>query len=217
MKVSALASNSEVDIVAPKCYTKDIKIEQEKLAKAKAETADLTKKIDNYTILVNKVFSKEGITSVVLDLITPYLNEHANYYLTKLSGSILSINMNTQKLNANKTLSDKFDLQVHNQAGADSYQNCSAGERKRIDIAIAFAIQDLQQDHANTATNIAIYDECFDGLDSIGCESVIDILKEKAKTIPSIFVITHNDTLKPLFDNSIKVTKSKQGISSIGV
>lgn len=217
MKVSTLASNSEVDIVAPKCYTKDIKIEQEKLAKAKAETAYLTKKIDNYTILVNKVFSKEGITSVVLDLITPYLNEHANYYLTKLSGSILSINMNTQKLNANKTLSDKFDLQVHNQAGADSYQNCSAGERKRIDIAIAFAIQDLQQDHANTATNIAIYDECFDGLDSIGCESVIDILKEKAKTIPSIFVITHNDTLKPLFDNSIKVTKSKQGISSIGV
>lgn len=217
MKVSALSSNSAVDIVSPKCYTNDIKTEQEKLVKAKAEVTDLTKKIDNYTILVDKVFSKEGITSVVLDLITPYLNEHANYYLTKLSGSILSINMNTQKLNANHTLSDRFDLRVHNQAGADSYQNCSAGERKRIDIAIAFAIQDLQQDHANTATNIAIYDECFDGLDSIGCESVIDILKEKAKTIPSIFVITHNDTLKPLFDNSIKVTKSKQGISSIGV
>lgn len=217
MKVSTLASNCDIDIVSAKCYTKDIKIEQDKLIKVKQEIATLNKCVDNYTILVNKVFSKEGITSVVLDLITPYLNEHANYYLTKLSGSILSINMNTQKLNANKTLADKFDLQIHNQAGADSYQNCSAGERKRIDIAIAFAIQDLQQDHSNTATNIAIYDECFDGLDSIGCESVIEILKEKAKTIPSIFVITHNDTLKPLFDNSIKVTKNKQGISSIGV
>ncbi len=127
MKVSTLASNCDIDIVSAKCYTKDIKIEQDKLTKVKQEIATLNKCVDNYTILVNKVFSKEGITSVVLDLITPYLNEHANYYLTKLSGSILSINMNTQKLNANKTLADKFDLQIHNQAGADSYQNWSAG------------------------------------------------------------------------------------------
>lgn len=216
LKINGLESFTGVAIAPAKCYNNNIKAEEEKLAKAEQEKDELNKKIANYEILATKVFSKEGITSVVLDLITPYLNEHANYYLNKLSGSILTINMNTQKLNANKTLSDKFDLQVHNQAGADSYQNCSAGERKRIDIAIAFAIQDLQQDHSNTATNIAIYDECFDGLDSIGCESVIEILKEKAKTIPSIFVITHNETLKPLFDNAIKVTKSKQGISTVG-
>lgn len=215
-KIQAQEQSSAFDIVPAKCYNSDIKEEEDKLKKVKRNIEKLETKIDNYTILVNKVFSKEGITSVVLDLITPYLNEHANYYLNKLSGSILTIDMNTQKMNANKTLSDKFDLRVHNQAGADSYQNCSAGERKRIDIAIAFAIQDLQQDHANTATNIAIYDECFDGLDSVGCESVIEILKEKANTISSIFVITHNDTLKPLFDNSIQVIKNKQGISSIG-
>lgn len=215
-KIQAQEQSSAFDIVPAKCYNSDIKEEEDKLKKVEQKIKKLETKINNYTILVNKVFSKEGITSVVLDLITPYLNEHANYYLNKLSGSILTIDMNTQKMNANKTLSDKFDLRVHNQAGADSYQNCSAGERKRIDIAIAFAIQDLQQDHANTATNIAIYDECFDGLDSVGCESVIEILKEKANTISSIFVITHNDTLKPLFDNSIQVIKNKQGISSIG-
>lgn len=217
LRVTTLESHTGIDIIPAKCYTKYIKIEEEKLTNSEKKLKVLRTKIDNYTVLVNKVFSKEGITSVVLDLITPYLNEHANYYLNKLSGSILSINMNTQTLNANNTLSDKFDLQVRNQAGADSYQNCSAGERKRIDIAISFAIQDLQQEHSNTATNIAIYDECFDGLDSVGCESVIDILKEKSKIIPSIFVITHNETLKPLFDNSIKVIKDKQGISTIGV
>lgn len=214
--INSLQRLAELDVVPVKCYTENIKSEEEKVEKAEQEISKLNVKIENYTILVSKVFSKEGITSVVLDLITPYLNEHANYYLNKLSGSVLTIDMNTQKLNANNTLSDKFDLKVHNQAGADNYQNCSAGERKRIDIAIAFAIQDLQQQHNNTATNIAIYDECFDGLDSVGCESVIEILKEKAKTISSIFVITHNDTLKPLFDNAIKVVKNKQGISSIG-
>lgn len=216
-QVKALESMVQFDVVPTKCYNKDIKIEQEKQAKVERDITKLKEKIENYTVLVNKVFSKEGITSVVLDLITPYLNEHANYYLNKLSGSILSIDMNTQKLNADNTLSDKFDLRVQNRAGADSYQNCSAGERKRIDIAIAFAIQDLQQDHSSTATNIAIYDECFDGLDSVGCESVIEILKEKAKTISSIFVITHNDTLKPLFDNAISVVKDKQGISRIHI
>lgn len=215
MQVNALETAGRLELEPLKCYNNDIKIEEEKLVESKEKITNLNNKIDSYTILVNKVFSKEGITSVVLDLITPYLNEHANYYLNKLSGSILTINMNTQKLNANKTISDKFDLQVYNSAGADSYQNCSAGERKRIDIAISFAIQDLQQSHSETSTNIAIYDECFDGLDSVGCESVIEILKEKAKTIPSIFVITHNETLKPLFDNAIKVVKSKEGISKI--
>jgi DNA repair exonuclease SbcCD ATPase subunit len=216
LKITTLEHNTQLETPKPKCYNNYIKIEESKLKKTDNTINELTKNIYTYSLLANKVFSKEGITSVVLDLITPYLNEHANYYLNKLSGSILTINMNTQTLNANKTLVDKFDIKVVNQAGADSYKNCSAGERKRIDIAIAFAIQDLQQEHSNTATNIAIYDECFDGLDSVGCESVIDILKEKSKHISSIFVITHNDTLKPLFDNSIKIIKNKQGISTIG-
>ena len=190
--------------------------------KIKTELSQIDDKIaehdtmsDNYQQLVDKVFSRKGVSSMALDLVVPFLNEHTNHYLAKLSGSILRVNMSTQTLNSDKSLSDKFDIQVQNDSGANSYQQCSTGENKRIDIAIAFAIQDLQNSKSNMATNIAIYDECFDGLDAIGAETVIELLKEKSKSVGSIFVITHNDTLKPFFDSVITVEKGKKGISHV--
>lgn len=190
--------------------------------KIKTELSQIDNKIaehdtmsDNYQQLVDKVFSRKGVSSMALDLVVPFLNEHTNHYLAKLSGSILRVNMSTQTLNSDKSLSDKFDIQVQNDSGANSYQQCSTGEKKRIDIAIAFAIQDLQNSKSNMATNIAIYDECFDGLDAIGAETVIELLKEKSKSVGSIFVITHNDTLKPFFDSVITVEKGKEGISHV--
>lgn len=66
-------------------------------------------------------------------------------------------------------------------------------------------------------TNVIVYDEIFEGLDSIGSENVIEILKEKAMSdsIDSIFVITHNESLKPLFSNYLKVVKNNKGESKI--
>ena len=196
-------------------YASDLKKVKDELSKASDEQADYETTIDNYQLLVDKVFSRKGVPSMALDLVVPFLNVHTNHYLAKLSGSILRVNMSTQTLNADKSLSDKFDIQVQNDSGANSYQQCSTGEKKRIDIAIAFAIQDLQNSKSNMAMNMAIYDECFDGLDAIGAETVIELLKEKSKQVGSIFVITHNDTLKPFFDSVITVEKGRDGISHV--
>ena len=53
------------------------------------------------------------------------------------------------------------------------------------------------------------------GQGAIGAETVIELLKEKSKSVGSIFVITHNDTLKPFFDSVITVEKGKKGISHV--
>ena len=63
-------------------------------------------------------------------------------------------------------------------------------------------------------TNIALYDEIFESLDPIGCESVITLLQEKQKQIGSIFVITHNSALSTLFENTITI-KKQNGVSHI--
>lgn len=196
-------------------FSKDIKALEESLDSLDVQVESEEKKVEDYGILANKVFSRQGIQSMAMDLIIPYLNEHTNYYLAKLSGSVIQVYMSTQTLNANNTLADKFDLQVKNASGADSYQSCSAGEKKRIDIAISFAIQDLLNSNSETGINIAIYDECFDGLDAVGTEKVIEIMQEKQKKIGTVFVITHNELLKPLFENVITVEKDKNGISRI--
>lgn len=171
------------------------------------ELLELNNQINEYNILSKDVFANTGVMSHVLDLTTPFLNEKANEYLSILSGSDIQIEMDTQTTNKDSTVSDKFSLTVFNGSGGSEYKANSAGERRRIDLSIALAIQDLVFSKSNLATNLVVYDECFDGLDSVGCENVIDILKKKQATVGTIYVITHNENLKPLFDNVLTIKK----------
>ena len=161
-----------------------------------------------------EAFGNKGIRSVVLDFITPFLNEKANEYLQVLSGSDISVEFQTQVENTKGELKDKFDVIVTNSNGGTSYKSNSAGEQKRIDLAISFAIQDLIMSKDDISTNIALYDECFDGLDTVGCENVIKLLKDRLNTVGTIFVITHSESLKPLFENVITMVK-EEGVSRL--
>jgi len=175
----------------------------------------MTNRRDKFDVLAKRVFSDSGIKSYLMDMITPFLNNHANSYLNRLTNGDISIELLTQTETKSGDLRDKMDVIVSSKNGADSYASCSAGEKKRIELAMAFAIQDLLLSQSNLSVNTAIYDECFDGLDSIGCENVIDILKDKQKQLGSIYVISHNEYLKPLFSRIITVEKDKNGISKI--
>lgn len=181
--------------------------------KHKESIVNLESKKTKYKNAID-AFSNKGIRSVILDFITPFLNEKANEYLQTLSGSDIEIEFQTQVENAKGELKDKFDVIVKNNNGGSSYKSNSAGEQKRIDLAISFAIQDLIMSKDDISTNIALYDECFDGLDTIGCENVVKLLKDRLKTVSTIFVITHSQSLKPLFENTITVVK-EDGISKL--
>src|SRR5699024_6043628 len=192
---------------------KDIK---DKITDRKEARLDLEKEKNTLEDVV-KIYSNSGVKSHVLDLITPYLNERANVYLNKLTGSDIEIVFSTQTRNKSGELTDKFDVQVHNSAGGSTYKSNSEGEKKRIDLAISLAIQDLVISRSNLATNLVVYDEVFDALDEVGSENVVDLLKERLEVVPTILVITHSEHLKNLFENIITVTKNKQGESSIDI
>lgn len=170
-------------------------------------------KIERYEDVV-KLYSNAGVRSVVLDLVTPFLNERANEYMATLSGSDIEILFTTQTTNKDGSVSDKFDIEIRNVNGGNLYKGNSEGEKKRIDLAISFAIQDLVLSKADMKTNIALYDEVFEGLDEIGSENVIKLLRERQDKVESIFVITHNTHLKSLFENVITVEK-KDGFTRL--
>ncbi|MCB5366922.1 AAA family ATPase [Collinsella aerofaciens] len=184
-----------------------IKVQKEELLALEKEKKQLED--------VVKVFSNSGVKSHVLDLITPFLNERANKYISVLSGPDMEIKFSTQTRNKDGSVSDKFDLQILNRAGGDKYTAQSEGEKKRADLSISLAIQDLVLQKANSSTNFVIYDEVFDALDEVGCENVVTLLRERLKEVGTIFVITHSEHLKPLFEKSITVVKDKDGTSTI--
>jgi len=160
---------------------------------------------------VVKVFSNDGVKSHVLDLITPELNKKGNEFLKRLAGENMELNFTTRTLKKDKTYSDKFDVQVTNRVGGKNYKLASGGEKKRADLAISLALQDIVSHY----TNFVVCDEFFDALDEKGIESSIEVLKDIANKVGTVFVITQSSHFKSLFEKVITVTKDNTGISKI--
>lgn len=176
----------------------------------------LLQRVDKQTHLKNAVlaYSDKGVKSHLIDQAVPFLNEKINQYLGTLTGSTINAVISTQKELTTGDKSDKIDLVVDNKAGAGSYGALSAGEKRRVDIAISLALQDLVMGKSDLQINTLYYDEVFENLDEVGCENTIELLKARTDLASSIYVITHNEKLKSLFNNVITVIK-EDGFSRI--
>lgn len=159
-------------------------------------------------------FSDKGIKSHVLDLVTPTLNEGVNKYLGTLTGGAINVEFSTQSKKADGTLSDKFDISVTYNGDVMNYNALSSGEKRRVDVAISLALQDMVIQRYGADVNLLAYDELFESLDATGAENVVELLKSRIEKVGTIIVVSHNEDLKPLFDNSLEVIK-KDGVSTL--
>lgn len=159
-------------------------------------------------------FSDKGIKSHVLDLVTPTLNAGVNKYLAVLTGGAIVAEFSTQTKKADGTMSEKFDVAINYNGIDTSYKSLSSGEKRRVDVAISLALQDMVMQRYGTDINVLAYDELFESLDAIGSENIVQLLHDRLDDVGTIIVISHNQDLKPLFDKIITVEK-KDGISSL--
>lgn len=153
-------------------------------------------------------FSNSGIKSMLLDDITPFLNQRTNRYLRALSGDHIAVNFTTQTKLKSGELREKFQIEILNQDGGNSYISNSSGEKRRIDVAINLALQDLISSRANKKINLVFLDEVLDALDSAGIEDVLKLLQEISKEKSSVFVISHNENIQTSFENFLVVRKN---------
>jgi len=198
----------------------DWQAEIDKQTKVNEETnktlVGLEDKVEVLTKVAKKVFSNTGVRAYVLQSITPYLNQQANTYLSALTGNTMRMELNTQTETKTGELKDKFSIELFDNYDKKlPYKGASTGERKRVDLSISFAIRDLIISRGQSAFNLAIYDECFDGLDAVGMEHVLELLNKEQADVSSIFVISHNDNLKSMFSNSLIVSKDTDGNSKV--
>lgn len=159
-------------------------------------------------------FGNGGIKSLLLDGVTPFLNERANFYLSKLAGDRIEVVFQTQTKTASGELRDKFGITVTNKDGGKSYAGNSGGEKKRVDLAVYLAFQDLLASRSVKKLNICLIDEAFDALDDSGMEGVVALLSEIAKERSTILVVTHSAALRQYFSNSLTMVK-ENGYSTL--
>lgn len=210
--ISELSKNNPYGEILAK-YT----AEKSKCEKEVQETkSGIQSKLDEQDCLKfwEQAYSNQGIKSYILDDITPFLNRRVNKYLSKLTSGHIEVKFNTQTTLKSGETREKFSIDISNQDGGQEYSANSGGERKRIDLSINLALQDLVASRSNKRINIAIFDEVFDALDEIGVEKVIELLQELSSEKSTILVVSHNQHLQSYFTNVVTVVK-KDGFSTL--
>lgn len=196
--------------------------------KAKVEKKELAAKLTEYTEQVERLqerldrvkfwitgFGPRGIRSLIYENLLPFVNERANHYSSLLTGGNIEITVSaTTRLKSGEDR-EKISVLAINREGASVYEANSGGERKRIDLCILLALQDLMVSRNDSGINLSIYDELLDELDEEGIERVVELLKERGRTQP-LFLISHNDALQGYFEDTINVTKV-DGVSKISL
>lgn len=140
-----------------------------------------------------KVFAPNGIRGEIIDVVTPFLNDRTSAYLGTLSDGNISATWNTIAETGKGDLREKFHIAVDNRNGAGSFEGLSGGERRKVRIATALALQDLVASRAYKPIKLFVGDELDDALDTAGLERLMTVLEEKARAVGSVLIISHND------------------------
>lgn len=138
------------------------------------------------------VFGQSGVRAHILDTVTPFLNERTSHYLSTLSDGNIIAEWSTLTTTTKGELREKFNIAVSNDKGADSFQGLSGGEKRKVRLSAAMALQDMVASRASKPIELFIADEVDHALDESGLERLMAILNEKATVRGTVLVISHN-------------------------
>lgn len=162
---------------------------------------------------VVKVFGPAGVRAEILDTVTPFLNDKTAHYLAILSDGAIQATWTTLTKSASGDLKEKFSIEVTHAKGGDSFSALSGGEKRKVRLACALALQDLVASRATQPIDLWIGDEIDDALDPAGLERLMTILEMRARARGTVLVISHND----LTDWADQVTTVRKlgGVSTV--
>lgn len=162
---------------------------------------------------VVKVFGPSGVRAHILDTVTPFLNERTADYLSALSDGAIQATWTTLSRSASGDLKEKFSIEVAHAEGGESFSALSGGEKRKVRLATALALQDLVASRASQPIDLWIGDEIDDALDPAGLERLMTILERKARERGTVLVISHNDLSD--WADQITTVRKKCGSSTV--
>jgi chromosome segregation ATPase len=157
----------------------------------------LTKQMEHQKFLLDLLTSKDSfVRKKIIDQNLSYLNARLTHYLDK-------IGLPHQVIFKN-------DLQVEiTELGRElDFDNLSRGERNRLILGLSFAFRDVWE-NLYAPINTLFIDELIDsGLDTMGVENAIAILKEMSRRRQkSIWLVSHREELAGRVPSVLKVVK----------
>lgn len=184
------------------------------LTKQKKVVDDLKQVVEDYEFWVQG-FGNKGVKNLFLRQITPYLNQQANKYFSFLTGGQGSVEIQTTKKLKSGEERDQFSVKVNIPGTKSNYANLSGGEKRRVDLALMFAVFDLFRLQSRVKPSIMLLDEAVESMDEEGAEALVSLLTAFYKDqVETILFISHHGGFKSLFSNVLTVEKVN-GISRL--
>ena len=159
-----------------------------------------------HTILTfwSKAFGPKGIKAFIVESLLPELNRLANDHLLGLTGGGIWVRVEATTALKKGTTAERLSVTVMNEKGAEVYDGNSGGEKRKIDLAILLALQDLVARRAKMGISLSVFDEILDQLDDDSILRAVAYLQTRSKGIP-VFLISHNDSARALVDNVVEL------------
>lgn len=190
---------------------KDLALVNMELATLKAELTSVSQAFFVQKA-ATKTLSTKGVRAPLVGRVLSAIEASANSWLAKICHGDLRLSLKPTSLKADgKSLKDSVALSISTKTSEfRGYANASGGERRRIDIAIMFALAEVAESASGRTNSTLFCDEIFDALDAHGIDAVCAALRELALT-RCVVVISHNATDK-LKDVAVRHVHVKDGM-----
>ena len=153
---------------------------------------------------LHELLKDTGIKADIIKQYIPMLCAYVNSYLSKLNIS-LTFDMDE---NFNEVISTIY-------ADNFTYNNLSAGERTRLDLALAFSWMQVAKAKGSVDTNLLVLDEVLDAnLDESGTLAAFDIVNDISKNGSNVFIVSHKANLEE-YVTSVLMLEKIEGFTKI--
>ena len=190
------AANPHIEAHAKLCTESKAKVDNLKVD-------DLRRKMDHQQFLLKLLTDKNSfLRRRIINKSIPFLNDRLNHFTNALGLP------HVVKFDADMSCTvAEFGREL-------DFGNLSAGEKKRVNTAMALAFRDVLH-HLHAKTNLLVIDELDGALDQQGIDSIVRILKEKSREEDlSVFIISHHPSIAGRLDQNLTVRK-ENGFSSV--
>ena len=157
----------------------------------------LTKVLEHQTLILNLLTNKDSfVRKKIIDQNLSYLNARLTNYLDKIG------------LPHQVVFQNDLNVEITELGRELDFYNLSRGEMNRLILSLSFAFRDVWE-NLYFPINAIFIDELIDsGLDTIGVENAMSILKDMTRRRnKSIWLISHKEELSSRVDNILKVVK----------
>lgn len=192
----------------PHIYTPQEIPEKSNIMFLKCELLELNSQFENYQKQVNyyqdQIYDLDTLENllttlklILLENSIINLNTYVNDYLIRFFDSEFTVEF------VNKN--DNLDVILTKNGYLCSFSQLSKGQKQLLKLVFSMSIIKIAQNHSKSTYNTLFLDEPTDGCDyDLKCKAV-RLFEEIALSYSSVFIIEHNDDIKPLFNNQIHV------------